>query len=188
MKGRQRLAIVAVAIAVASTAACGDGAAPDTQPLAVDVELAPPTLAGDFTVVAKDDDATRAAFAGAGDDALISDGRMWEIRDADRLVATLQITTMGTDVDLADADARRQIVSQVVAGSVSRIRVSDVEVYSATVDDKVVYVWFGARLFQVLQTKGIDEKAEALLAALIRHQQGLPAWEPLPLTDEVLED
>lgn len=187
MTARQRLAVVVVAIALASTA-CGDGPAPDLQPLAVAVELAPARLAGDFTVVPKDDEATRAAFAGAGEDALISDGRMWEIRDADRLVATLQITTMGESVDLGEADARRQIVSQIVSGSVSRIRVADLEVYSAKVDDKVVFVWFGARLLQVLQTKGIDDKAEPLLTELIRHQQGLPAWEPLPLTDEVLED
>lgn len=190
MKLRRRAAFFAAvgAVALMSASACGNGTTTAPQPLAVPVELAPAAVAGTHTVREKFDGGTRAAFAGAGEDALIDDGRIWEIRDAERLVATLQITTMGREVDLGDVDTRRQIVGQIVSGSVSRIRVSEIEVYTAAVDDKVVFVWFGARLLQVLQTKGIDDKAEAVLSELIRHQQGLPAWEPLPLTDEVLED
>ena len=162
-------------------AACGNSAARTVAPEAVDEQLAPSQLGTDLKLYENRDEETITAFANAGERTLVADGRIWEIRRADRLVGTLQIATVLPDIDLRDDDVRDAMVRQILPGAQSSIRIGDTEVFTSTVNEKAVFLWFGARLFEVLQVKDRQiEDFESLATEVIEHQQTLPSWEPLP--------
>jgi hypothetical protein len=125
---------------------------------------------------------TQLAFANAGPDSLLVDGRLWEIRRADKLIATIQIGTLRPRVQVEKEDVRRGIVGQILTGKVSSIRVDGLEIYFATSRDKTVYVWFGRGLFEVLQIKSKTPKPEEILRGILEHQRTVPAWRPLTVS------
>lgn len=179
MIGRGRGGLLAVLL----LAACGGGADENVAPRAVDRALAPSSVAADrYRLFENDDDSTRDAFANAGPASLVDDGVVWEIRRADRLVGTLQISTLRADVDLTDADARASVVNDIIPGGGNRIAVAGQEVHTTTVADRTVYLWFGERLYQVLTLKGLDDddQPEDVLGDVLTHQRTVPAWSPLP--------
>lgn len=181
---RARLWAMAAAAAVAATA-CGGSGRPAPPPLAVDPALAPTAIqAGNLKLFENTDTSTRKAFADAGRTALFADGRLWELRRADQLVGTLQISTVDSKVNLARSKTRADIVGQILTAPI-RIRIADVEVSAAAAEDHASYVWFGRRLVEILTLKGVkDAKPEDVLAGIITHEQTVNAWEPLPVQIE----
>lgn len=175
---RRTLLTIGLALALL-TAACGD-----EEPVAVAPEPVPDGLAPekllDLLVIENRDEATRKALAAEDESTLVSDTRLWEIRRGQRLVGTLQISIVLPRVDLLDQDVRDRFVGQMILGQSSRIRVGDVEVFTATTNDKTVYLWFGERMFEVLQTKDRELDPEELLTAVIEYQDDRPEWVPLP--------
>ena len=169
------------AILVVLLAACGgDDARDAVPPAAVDTALAPPSLSTDLKLYENRDQETISAFANAGTETLVADGRIWEIRRADRLIGTLQIATVTSDIDLRDDETRDALVRQIIPGAQSSIRIGDTEVFTSVVNEKAVFLWFGAHLFEVLQVKDKQiEDFEALATAIIEHQETLSTWEPL---------
>lgn len=173
---------IAVVVLLAVLAACADGA-PRPAPRQLDKSLAPASIGADkYRLIENTDDSTRSAFANAGKTSLVDDGAVWEIRRADRLVGTLQISTLSERVNLTRPEARTAIVSDIIPGGGNRIAVGDQEVYTQSVGDRAVYLWFGQRLYEVMVLKGIDQgdDPEALVSDVLRHQTTVPAWEPLP--------
>jgi hypothetical protein len=174
-----RGALVLVLLALA--AGCGDGEGPSPRPAAVETALAPGEVGDGLKLFENQSEETVAAFANAGERTLVADGRIWEIRRADRLVGTLQISTVLPDVDLSEPDLKDALVRQIIPGSLSSIRIGATEVFTAVVDEKAVFVWFGKGLYEVLQLKDKNiEDFEAIATDVIEHQETLPAWEPLP--------
>lgn len=170
--------LLGVGLAGALLVACGEDA-PEVAPPRVDVALAPMQV-GDLKLYENTADETVAAFANAGDRSLASDGRIWELRRADRLIGTLQVTTVLPKIDLADEDDRRRIVSAVIPGSPLRRRVAGVEIYTFEVDDKATFVWFAEDLYEILQLKDREiDDAEAVVRAILEHQVRLSAFKPL---------
>lgn len=161
--------------------ACSAGEAQVTVPLAVDPALAPKAVVGGTLKLYENQaKTTRDAFRKAGPTSLVDDGRVWEIRRIDRLVGTLQISTLREDVDVSKDETRSLIVREVIPESDSRIRVEGVEVHTATTGDKTVYLWFGKRLYEVLILKGLDGvNPESVLSDTLKHQVTVPSWEPL---------
>lgn len=171
--------IVGAALALSLLVGCGDGSE-QVAPLRVDVALAPARIGADVALYENTDKATVAAFANAGERSLAADGRIWELRRADRLIGTLQITTVLPKIDLTDPDDRRQIVAAVIPGSPLRRRVGGVEVFVVEVDDKATFVWFTQDFYEILQIKDRTvESYEALAAEILRHQATVPAFKPL---------
>lgn len=165
--------------------ACGDEEAGiGVRPVEIADELVPEAVGGGLKLYESTAEETVNAFANAGEESLVADGRLWEIRKAARLVGALQIATMQPKVDLADARRRDSIVTDVLIGSYDRIRVGDVEVYTSAANDKVVYLWFGESMFEVLQLKGDELDHEQVLADVIEHQDGLRSWRPLAVDVE----
>ena len=161
--------------------ACGDDEEVAETPPRVDVALAPPELEGNLKLYENTAEETVAAFANVGETSLLADGRIWELRRADRLVGTLQISTVLPRVELTDQDVRESMVRHILSGAVERIRIDDVEVYTTLVNDKAVFLWFGANVYEVLQLKDAKiEDYEAVAAQIIRHQATVPSWLPLP--------
>lgn len=182
---RRALLLVALALALA-LGACGGGSDDGlgVRPASVATELVPEAVSGELKLYESTGDEVVGAFANAGEESLVADGRLWEIRKGARLVGALQIATVKTKVDLAEAARRDAIVNEVLIGAYDRIRVGDVEVYSSAANDKVVYLWFGESMFEVLQLKGDELDHEQVLTDVIEHQDGLPSWKPLAIDVE----
>jgi hypothetical protein len=176
--------VVAAPLVLMLAASCGGGEQEvPVQPAKIDAALIPPTLANGELVLREDEKAAD-AFASLPDSALVADGRLYAIRLGERLVATLQISTLLPEIDLTDPDRYEEVRKKLLPGVGEELSVADVEVFEVAGDDKVVYVWFGRHMFQVLQIKGSKVAPEEILAEVIAFQQASPAWEPLPQTEE----
>lgn len=184
---RRLAAFVALLVVGGLLAGCG-GAAGDeaAPPPSVPADIVPVTaLAGELSVVENTSESTRKVLTGSVESSLVAETRVWELRRADRLVATLQVSTVLPRIDFDDQEIRERFAAQVILGERSRLRVGDVEVFTTTSNDKTVYLWFGADLYQVLQTKDRELEPEALLADLVRFQHDKPGWTPVA---ELVED
>lgn len=178
MRVREAALVVAVLLL---TAACGKDPGVALAPPRVPDDLVPATYLDEgLLAIENTDEATEDALANARETTLAADTRVWEIRRGQRLVATLQISTVLPKVDLLDEDVRDRFVGQVIPGQVSRLRTGDVEVFTRSVDDKTTYLWFGSALFEVLQTKDRALEPESLLAAVVAFQDDKEGWVPLP--------
>ncbi|HUP85985.1 MAG TPA: hypothetical protein VM143_09995 [Acidimicrobiales bacterium] len=181
------LAAVVLALALASTAAgCGSGSDAAVVSKRVPDDLVPDQYTDEGLLVLENtDESTVDALANAKDTTLAADTRVWEIRRGQRLVATLQVSSVLPKVHLLEEDVRDRFVAQVIPGQVSRIRTGDVEVFTTSVDDKTTYLWFGSELFEILQTKDRELQPEKLLAAVVAYQDDKKGWVPLPLLVEL---
>lgn len=160
---------------------CSSSGGPAARPERVPIDLVPDRLRdGSLATFENRDPSTLETFANAGPSSLVADTRVWEIRRNDRLVATLQISTVRPKIDLVDADVRERFAAQLILGESSRIRSGDVEVFTATTNDKTIFLWFASNLYQVMQTKDRELDPAALLAELVAYQHVRPSWKPLP--------
>jgi hypothetical protein len=185
----RRTALPTAVLAALLLSGCGEEP-PQAPPLAVDSSLVPAKLASnELGVYENTKPSTIEAFANVGPRALISDGRVWEIRRNDRLVATLQISAMKAKVDLTQERVRKMILAPILTGNVQVVRLADVEVNEVTsTGRKDVYVWFGQRLMEVLQVKEAGVASRVLVEELIRHQQTTSAWVPLGSSADLLDE
>lgn len=177
---RRRLLSALAVVLVALLTGCGDDEPPEV-PRAVDPSLAPTEVVdGNLSLYEDTSDATRRAFADAGPTSLVGDGRIWEIRRADRLVGTLQVSTLVPEVDLSDLEARETIVQDILVGGSTRVQVHDVEIATLRRGDQAVYVWFGDDLLAVLTVDGFqDIDPEDVLEDVVAHQLAQSAWVPV---------
>ena len=172
--------LTSLLLVAALAAGCGKQSAA-VPPVEVDPKLAPPSLSTNLKLYENRTKETVHAFGNAGKRSMVADGRIWEIRRADRLIGTLQISTVLPEVDLTDSKLRESMVRQILPGSLSSIRIGDVEVFTSAVNGKAVYVWFGARLFEVLQLRDRAIKDfEPFATQVIDHQATVASWQPLP--------
>ena len=160
-----------VAVAALALAACGS-ASPSGRllaPDAVPAELVPPTIQGNLTLA--EYLPGRQAFAQAGPASLVSDGRMWAIRRGETLVGTLQISTVKRDVSVTKPRDHRAILDGVMTGiSYQTIDVGGITVAASNSADRTLYLWFGPKLFEVLQLKGTRVDPDSVAADVISYQ------------------
>ena len=170
---RARLVLAAIAFAAAAWgSACGSGTASHqlVVPNSVPLDLVPTTLEGGLTVT--EYQPARNAFAAAGPDSLVADGRVWAIRRGETLVGTLQISAVKKDVSVTDPKDRKAILQGVMTGTpYETIDVGELKVAASTSADKNVYLWFGPKLFEVLQLKASKVDPDAVAADVISFQQ-----------------
>jgi hypothetical protein len=175
----RRLAIIAATFAIVVTA-CGRNA-PVPPPTKVQTELVPSSLLNGSLRVAGDDK-TSEVFKRPAPRGLVADGKVFTIRGAgDRLVGTLQLSTVRHDVDLTKSEARNRLVDGILPTS-ERITVGTLEVAQSNTTDKTVYVWFSKGQFQVLQLKpttAVPFEPDELLAELIGYETQQPTWKPV---------
>lgn len=179
MRSRILAGVAPLAVLLAATA-CGQTRA--AAPVPVPTALAPPSvLNGSLHLYRNTARDTVAAFKQDAQDALISDGKLWEIRRADRLIGTLEIATVKPDVNLARPSVRKNFTSPILVGATSDIRLDGQEVSTVSRDDGVsTMVWFGRGLFEVLQLKDAIVTGPQLATAIISYQETRPEWAPLP--------
>lgn len=179
----RRLRVVMVAVALVG-GACGGGGdeARTAPPPEVPVALVPTALSNG-TLTLTEDDQARETFSKLGDRALVADGRLWQVRQGDRLVATLQVSTVKDKVDLAENDQRAAIVKHILPGARQEIEVNGVTVWMSEANDKSVFIWFAQDLFQVLQVKSTKLDPEAVVSDLVAYQVTSPEWKGLDADD-----
>ena len=167
-------------LAVAAVTGCGHSAPAPPDP--VPLSLAPTSvLAGSLHLYRNTAPDTLAAFRQDAKDALIADGKLWEIRRADRLIGTLEIATVKPNVNLERPSVRKNMTTPILVGQTSDIRLSGQEVSVVSSDDGVsTVVWFGKGLFEVLQVKDTVVTGPQLAQAIIDYEQTRPEWSPLP--------
>lgn len=183
---RARLTAVVIIVALVGAGCGGGGGVEERAPSEVSLELVPDTLNGGAFVLAEDDKA-RDAFSTMGPDALVADGRLFAIRDGERLVGTLQLSTMKTKVDLTEEDNRASVINNVIPGGRETISVGPISVIQTLGQDKTVFLWFGRDMFQVLQlkpTKASPFEPEKVLSEIITFQTAQRSWKPLPRPDD----
>ena len=175
------------AVLLAALAACGSNSSTTKALAKVPTDLAPAEIAGgEIKLYPKLDPATRRAFADAGEKSLQADAKLWELRQGDRLVGALQITTVVPKLDLERTRDRTSLLRQIMVGSVNQLEVGDTPVWVTAANDKIVYMWFGQGLFEVLQLKGSRLDPERVLTDVLTYQAATKAWEPL--APEAYED
>lgn len=162
----------ALVCALVVAAGCGGGPAVDAlPPPKVPVSLVPGTLqAGRLKLIENIDPSTTNALRSDEPRVLIADGRLWEVRDGQRLVGALEIATVKNTVRLRRNSVRQTIVRNVMPARVERLDVGELTVYATAANDKIVYLWFGKKLFQILQLKGSALDPEALLNEIVEFQ------------------
>ena len=178
-RGGQWAAAVTAAVLAVGLAGCGS-AAPKLVAAKVPLRLVPATLPGGLNLA--EYPADRKAFANAGKDSLVADGRLWEIHQGHLLVGTLEIATVITDVSLQDKGDRAQILDGAMVGAAPvSINVDGVGVAVASAPQRTMYVWFGHSVFEVLQLDDQRIDPEKVLTDVIDYQQGTGTLSPLPL-------
>ena len=168
------LMLVPLALATYLMSACGGGASASGPLKKVPLDIAPHQLPGPpgdppLTLAEYPPGAER--INGAGGRSVVADGRVFEIRRGSTLVGALQISTLLPKVNVADAKQRDRLASQMVAGSTQKVNVSGVEVVAARTADKIVFVWFGDALFEVLQIKGVGIDPQSMLKGILEFQR-----------------
>ncbi len=168
---RRAALVVAVSLMLG---ACGSPDGAPTLLTRVPSDLVPGQLAGSpgdapLSLTEYKEGARRIARAGAK--SMIAHGRVFQVRRGETLVGALQIATLQPKVDVASAKQRDKLASLVVSGAVQKIRVAGVEVVAAQSADKIVFLWFGEQLFEVLQIKGEGLKPEQMLKDILDFQK-----------------
>ncbi|MEN3272606.1 MAG: hypothetical protein V7636_1367, partial [Actinomycetota bacterium] len=86
----RRVGAVALVAVFLLPAACGRGdSGIGVRPVSVADDLVPGAIGGGLKLYESRTKETRNAFANAGDESLVADGRVWEIRKGARLVGAL---------------------------------------------------------------------------------------------------
>ena len=185
----RRLAATALAVvAVLAVGACGGKDAPPPKPAAVPDGLVPDAVQGGaYAFYESTLPQVKSAFANAGKNSLVADGRMWELRKADRLVGILQVSTLVPGLDLTNEDHRNQVINQIMPAARDRLTVGDVTVFVSNIDQKTVYLWFSSHTFHLLTIKpgsGDDLDPEAVMTEVLDHETQAQGWSPIYFDDE----
>jgi len=172
---RRLFALAAAILATATIASgCGSHTATAAPAAKVPLDIVPPTLpgpAGDPPMTLAEYKQGAERLDAAGGRSVIADGRVFEIRRGTTLVGALQVSTLIPRIDVSSPKQRDHLANLMVSGSVQKVSVSGVEVVVAKTTDKLVFVWFGDHLFEVLQIKGIGIDPPTILKGIIDFQR-----------------
>jgi hypothetical protein len=172
-----------LAVAAATLAACGSAPLPP-PPTPVPSGLVPSTLL-DGQLGLEEFSPARTTFANAGSSSLVADGRLWQLRRGATLVGTLQVATLKPTLSTAKAADRKDVLDSVLTGApYETIDVQDVPVAQATNADRTLYVWFGAKMFEVLQLKGSKVDPDQVVEALIGAERASGQLQAVASADE----
>jgi hypothetical protein len=188
---RRRAAVFAILVLAIGVGACGDEPKP-VKPAAVPDGIVPTAVQGGrYAFFESELPQVRDAFANAGANSLVADGRLWELRRDDRLVGILQVSTLLPELDLLEKDHRHQVIDQIMPTARDEIVVGDVQVFTSAVSQKTVFLWFADHTFNLLTLKpgsGDDLDPEQVMTEVLDHQTQSPAWRPVYFDDEDEDD
>lgn len=179
--------LLLVAVLGAGLGACGGGTPVAVKPARVPEGIVPPRVQGDkFGFYESQSPQVKDAFANGGDNSLVADGRLWELRTGDRLIGLLQMSTLLPAVNLRNKSHRDKVVNQIMPLARDQITVDDVPVFTSLSNQKSTFLWFGSNIFFVLTIKPGSEDhldAEGVLSDVIAFAEQTHKWKPLYFDD-----
>jgi hypothetical protein len=173
--------VVTLSLVAIGLGACSARPLPlDRSTTPVPQEIVPAKLAAEnLTLQVNDEPENVAVFKNAGPRSLIGDGRIWELRSGERLVGTLQLSSLRSRVNPARPQDRRALL-RILPGATEKIDIAGQPVWAEEGGGKAIFVFFGARSLGVLQLKssGVSLSAvpDELIGAIVRE----PLWDALP--------
>ncbi len=181
---RRVVLALAAAVTMAALAGCAGGASKKAEAARpVPVEIVPTDLTElGLTLQPNTDKETADAFSTAGPLSLVGEGKVWEVRAADRLVGALELATLKVRVNPGKVEDRNAILGQILPGANERIEVQGQPVWTAKGggSNRAVFVFFGAHILGVLQLKGKGLDIEKISSGLIGRVSSQPLWDALP--------
>jgi hypothetical protein len=153
------LLVLAVALAIVA-GACGGASKPLVAP-PIPESAVPATVdaAGGLVMQPNASKDVLRAFRSVGPTSLVKDGRVWEVRQGERLVGLLELATIGRRVDTRKESDRQAMRRQILVGEPAELDFSGVPVYETTDGALSTFVWFGRQILGTLTLKGVDADA-----------------------------
>jgi len=99
------------------------------------------------------------AFRSVGPTSLVKEGRVWEVRQGERLVGLLELASIGRRADTRKEADRQAMRRQILVGEPAELDFSGVPVYETTDGALSTFVWFGRQMLGTLTLKGVDADA-----------------------------
>jgi len=154
-----RRVVIAGAVALLA-GACGGSPKPLVAP-AIPEAAVPATVeaAGGLTMQPNTSKDVQRAFKSVGPTSLVKEGRVWEVRQGDRLVGLLEIASISRRADTRKEEDRKAMRRQILTGEPTELDFSGVPVYQTTDGQLSTFVWFGRQLLGTLTLKGVDADA-----------------------------
>lgn len=189
MRLRRIVAALGVTLALGGAGGCGDDPPPQAKPAGVPDGLVPATVQdGQFAFFESELASVKTSFANAGPKSLAADGQLWELRKGDRLVGSLQLTTLMPEVDLTEQDHRDMILRQLLPTARDQVLIDEVNVWSTQNQTKAMFLWFGRDMYALMTLKGGSEDnldPDRILTEVVTHAAASDAWRPLFIDEEV---
>jgi hypothetical protein len=140
--------------------ACGGSAKPLAVP-SIPEAAVPATVstAGGLTMQPNSSKDVQRAFRSVGPTSLVKEGRVWEVRQGDRLVGLLELASIGRRADTRKESDRQAMRRQILTGEPTELDFSGVPVYETTDGTLSTFVWFGRQMLGTLTLKGVDADA-----------------------------
>ena len=175
----RRFVLVVVTISCIA-ASCGGDDAEDIPVPAVPAGVVPPRVeaSGGLVIQPNESEEIGVAFRSVGPRSLVAEGRVWEVRQGERLVGALQLATLKPRADTRKEDDR-EAIHRILPTEPAELDFFGTPVYLSKDGQRSVFLWFGRQVFGVLQLKG-DLDAEAVADELITVVLQDDTWPGLP--------
>jgi hypothetical protein len=155
----RRLVLVLIVVVVVA-GACGGSpkplAAPPIPTAAVPARV---DAAGGLVMQPNASQDVQHAFRSVGPTSLVKEGRVWEVRQGERLVGLLELASIGRRADTRKEADRQAMRRQILVGEPAELDFSGVPVYETTDGALSTFVWFGRQMLGTLTIKGVDADA-----------------------------
>lgn len=177
-------AVALGALMIAITGACGggDGTAAVGPPPALPAGAVPAELGvgGGLTVTPNRSKEVSKAFKSAGQQSLVKDARVWELRLGSQLVGVLQLSTLDGRVDTFKAEDRESVRREILVGGETAFDVATTPVWTAKDAGRGTYVWFGRQVLGVLQLKSTQFETDVAATEMVTTLLQSKLWPELP--------
>ena len=171
LRRRVRAVATAGALVAASSCAGGPSHAP-AESLRLPARIVPASI-DNLTFTSEPD--LESKYAEAGDDAMVSGGKVFAIRGADSIEGTLQVAVFKPHVDLRERRLQEEIESGLGAARGVTRHLGLARVRVLTLPEQQLYLWFpGDRnVMELFVLRKTYKRADALVEQVIAHQRGL---------------
>ena len=166
--------VIAIVVVLLGLAGCGSSstAAGTSAPLGYPSRIIPDkVLAYDVSRVV----AAEANFKKPGDLSLVSEGRVYSLRDDVSIQGSMQISVFNPDVNSHDREVQTGIESQLGSGTFHTVMFGTVRLREAYNSDLHFYVWFPPDhpVMEVFAIRRSVRDAEEIVRRVIAYQRGL---------------
>lgn len=155
--------------------ACGSGAAPAREPGSSLPPSIVPEQMGDIDFVREHK--AEEAYVRAGDDALVSTGRVYSLHRGETIEGSFQVGEFKPGLDAQNDELRAGVLNGLGTGSFELTRLGTERVFELRLPEHRMFVWFppNGRYYQLMVARQGFDQAEELFVSILAHQRGSAA-------------